>query len=174
MSEVISKLRPQDRIVLEQLKVLRESLLALDADMATDEDLLLATLDGETPVLDQLRHIVRVALEAQDWGDAIRQREKILAARRHRMELKAERCRTFVREAMQTLGLPSLMSDDFSASVRLGQASLQIDMDKLPRAYKRIIEEPDKPMIRSALANDKEVPGVTLGNASPVLTVRTS
>lgn len=172
MNDIVPNLRPQDRIVKEQLKVYAEKIKALDADMATDEDLFFATLDGQTDIPDQLRHIVRISQYAEAEAMAIRNLEVDLAARRKRKEQKAEVSLRQVAEAMAALGIKTLPAPDFTASLRDGKPELLIRDAELPPSY-RHLGPPDRPMIRKALEAGEEVLGASLGNASPVLTVRT-
>ena len=163
----------QERAVLYQLQQLRETLIAIDRDMETDEDLLLSTIDGETDAADMLRQAVRAALETESTADAVRQRETVLAARRHRLESRARACRAFVREAMQTLGLRKLPAPDFNASIRDGKPAVQItDENALPDDFVRIVRQPDKTKIGEALRSGAEIEGAVLGNATAILTVR--
>lgn len=166
-------LSPPQRLVLNDLRILRQRLVALDPSLDADEELRFATLEGETNVLDELAREIR---RSQDYGDiagAIRARELECASRRRRFQGMADSCRAFVKEAMGILGIKRLPAPDFTAFVRPGEAELVIDEARLPGRY-RHPGEPDRARIRQALEAGEEVPGASLGNAAPVLTVRTS
>jgi Siphovirus Gp157 len=78
-------------------------------------------------------------------------------------------------EAMNEVGLKRLEQPDFTASARLGSPALVVISEQaVPEAY--WLPQPPK-LDRQGLTYDlkrgKEVPGACLGNANPVLVVRT-
>jgi len=159
--------------VIEQLRLLREQLVSLDTEIGTDEALLLGTIDGETDVLDGLRAVTRMVLEAEGQAGAVKRRISDLQGRKHRYEARAEKGRAFINAAMATLGIKSLPAEDFSAWVRAGVPKPEItDMDALPDSFVRIKREPDLLLIGGALRNGQKVTGASLSNAEPVLVIR--
>jgi len=109
---------------LDWLARLREQLLAIEPDMATDEQLLFDTIDGQSEVIDQLRSIVRHGIEAEVFADALARHIKTLEQRRSRFEARSDACRSTVRNAMETLGLTALKAEDLpSRSSPAGRAS---------------------------------------------------
>lgn len=160
--------------LLAELKLLREQLLSLDEDMATDDRLFADTLEGETEALELLRAVVRQAISAEVFEEALKQRREQLERRAMRFRERAARCRSFVAEAMQALQLKSIAAEDFTASVRDGRPSVRItDVDALPERFLRTKVEPMKTEIGDALKAGQPVAGAELSNAGPpVLSVR--
>lgn len=159
--------------LLAQLKQLREQLITLDDEIASDEKLLTDTLDGETEALELLRVVVRQALDAETFEEALKHRREELETRAARFKARAARCRNFVSEAMQTLQIKALAAEDFTASVRDGKPSVRItDAAALPEQFMRIKFEPMKIEIGDALKAGATIAGAELSNAGPVLTIR--
>jgi hypothetical protein len=159
--------------LLTQLKLLREQLVALDEDMASDEQLFTDTIDGETSALELLRTVIRQAIDAEVFAEALKARRDELDQRAGRFKERASRCRAFAGEAMQTLGITSIAAEDFGVTLRPGRAAVRIvDEALLPKAFVRTRSEPMKQEIGDALRAGQRVAGAELSNAAPVLTVR--
>ena len=158
---------------LDWLARLREQLLAIEPDMATDETLFTDTLDGQTDVLDQLRAIIRHGIDAELFADALDRHMKILQQRRSRFEARGDACRSAVRDAMETLELKSLLAPDFTVSIVPGRPRVVVsDMALLPERYVRTKSEPNLLAIAAALKEGAEIPGASFGNTAPIITVR--
>jgi hypothetical protein len=152
---------------------LREQLLTLDPAMATDEALFTDTLDGETDALDQMRAVIRAATEAELFADALQRHIKILEQRRSRFEARGDACRVAVRDAMETLGIKSMMAPDFTVSVTPGRPRVMVtDAGLLPAEFVRVKTEPNLSAIAAALKEGDDVPGAVFSNTASVLTVR--
>jgi hypothetical protein len=158
---------------LDWLARLRDQLLAIEPDMATDEQLLTDTIDGETDILDQLRAVIRHAVEAELFADALQRHLKVLEQRRSRFEARSDACRSAVRDAMETLGLKSLLAPDFTVSIVPGRPRVVVsDAALLPPEFVRTKSEPNLSAIAAALKEGAEVPGATFSNTAPIITVR--
>jgi hypothetical protein len=158
---------------LDWLARLREQLLALDADMATDETLFTDTLDGQSDVLDQLRAVIRHGVEAELFADALQRHIKILEQRRARFESRGDVCRNAVRAAMETLGLTRLAAEDFNVSIVPGRPRVVVsDAALLPPEFIRTKSEPNLSAIAAALKEGAEVPGASFSNTAPIITIR--
>jgi hypothetical protein len=161
---------------LDWLARLREQLLAIEPDMATDEQLLFDTIDGQSEVIDQLRSIVRHGIEAEVFADALARHIKTLEQRRSRFEARSDACRSTVRNAMETLGLTALKAEDFTVSIVPGRPRVIVpDIDKLPPEYVRTKQEPNLIAIAAALKAlppDETFPGAHWGNTAPIIVVR--
>jgi hypothetical protein len=152
---------------------LREQLIAIEPDMATDEELLFHTVDGQTDIIDQLRAILRHAIEADIFADALGSHMKVLSKRKQRFEGRADACRITVRDALEVLGIKRVLAEDFTATLSAGHTAVVVtDPDKLPAYLFRISRSPNLTAIGDALKAGTEVPGATLNNAAPILTVR--
>jgi hypothetical protein len=161
---------------LDWLARLREQLLAIEPDMATDEQLLCDTIDGQSDVIDQLRAIIRLGIEAELFADALDRHMKVLQQRRSRFEARGDACRSAVRDAMETLGLKSLLAEDFTVSIVPGRPRVVVsDMALLPPEYVRTKSEPNLTAIAAALKAlkpDETFPGASFSNSPPIITVR--
>jgi hypothetical protein len=141
-----------------------------------DADALLDTLDGETDAADVARALVRLHVEvsglmvgAKAMKDHYARREKALIERDDAIRRELARLMDAVGE--RTLRLP-----EATVSVRQGRPELILpdDLSGLPDDLIRVKREADKVAIRNALDEGREVPGVMLGNAAPVLTIRST
>ncbi len=158
---------------LEWLAALRERLLAIDPDIATDEALFFDTLDGETDVLDKLRAIMRHGIEAAVFADALDRHIKVLEQRRDRFHAREDAARQTVREAMEVLEITKLTAPDFTASVVPGRPRVIVtDLDALPAEFVVTKRDARLSAIAAILKVGGDVPGAMFSNAQPTLTVR--
>jgi hypothetical protein len=158
---------------LHWLAALRERLVAIEPDMATDEGLLFDAIDGQSDAADQLRAILRHGIEASVFAEALKRHVQVLEQRRARFMAREDACRATVREAMDALGIKKLDAPDFTASIIPGRPRVVVpDVDALPDEFVRTTVEPDLSAISAALKGGAEVPGASFSNAAPVLTVR--
>jgi hypothetical protein len=92
-----------------------------------------------------------------------------------RLQDRAAKRRQIVKDAMIELDLKKIAAPDFTASIRPGMPALMVlNEDAVPKTY----WEPGEPRLRrQVLAQDlkggAEVPGASLSNPEPVLSVRT-
>lgn len=156
------------------LAIARAAVAALREAGITEEDPDFGTLlENESDALETLRHMLRKARLDEADADATKTIETQLKERRTRLLARAESLRTAVANAMADLGLSKLPSPDMTVSLRAGKPAVEItDLSKLPERYVRVKVEADKAAIRAALEDGEIIPGVALGNAAPVLTVR--
>ena len=78
-------------------------------------------------------------------------------------------------EAMNEVGLKKLEQPDFTASTRLGSPALVVTSEQvIPEAY-WVPQSPrlDRQGLTADLKRGKDIPGACLGNANPILVVRT-
>lgn len=158
--------------LIAQLTALREELVALSPDMITDEALFIDTIDGETDALDVVRSIVRAAIDAEGFAEAVRHRQVELDARKARFEARALACRRAAHACMEALDISKLPAPDFTASIRAGRPSTVItDPDLLPADFIVTTTRPDKSAIGAALKAGQDVPGAMLSNPQPTLAI---
>ena len=98
-----------------------------------------------------------------------------LKARLERFEARAKRKRQLALQAMAEADMPKLVEPDFSASLKLGAPSVEIQAeDKIPAAYwKPQPPKLDKLGILAALKTGTEIDGAVLVAPKQQLTVRT-
>jgi hypothetical protein len=140
-----------------------------------DEETLLDTLDGITDLHEMIAAIIRSALVDEVLQAGLRRRIEEMRARLGRLAERGLKKRQLALEAMNEVGLKKLEQPDFTASARIGSPALIVTSEQaMPPDY--WIPQPPK-LDRQALASDlkrgKEVSGACLGNANPVLVVRT-
>jgi hypothetical protein len=147
--------------------------VSLSPDLLEDQPLLTDTLDGQTDILDQLREIVRHAIDDETSVDAIAVRQAELAARKQRLITRADACRSMVQSALETLGLRRLEAPDFTGTLGNGPCGVRIlDETALEAAYVRVTRTPARKEIAAALKAGKTVKGAELSNAPTIFTIR--
>jgi hypothetical protein len=137
---------------------------------------LIDTIAGESDLPDAIVAVLRAALEREAQAKAIKD-ELIarLTERARRLEDGAKSLRAAALQAMTEANLSSVKSIDMTISVGRGKGKVQItEPDLIPAALCRIIKEPNKAKIGKLLTSGTNVPGATLGNATPFLTVHRS
>ena len=146
-----------------------------EQDPDLDEETLADTVEGMSTLHEVLAAIVRAAIsdEALAWGLKARVRE--MQDRLSRLDERAAVRRGIVRDAMVETNLRKLTDPEFTISIRPGPVSVIVtDETKIPSQY---WEARDPRLSKSALLNELKVggliPGVSLSNAEPVLSVRT-
>lgn len=145
-----------------------------DATPAEDARLWYDLLDGETPALDELREVVRFALECESRADALDARITAMQARKSRFKLSAERCRALVRDCLIDGQLKRLDAEDFTVAVRNGAKAVRVsEAALLPESLCRITREPNLAAIAQKLRAGEAVPGASLSNGAPTLAVMT-
>jgi Siphovirus Gp157 len=140
-----------------------------------DPDTLGDSLEGITNLHEMITAVIRSALADEALQVGLRTRIEDM---RQRLSRLAERCskkRQLALEAMNEAGLKKLEQPDFTASARLGAPSLVVTSERdVPESY--WIPQPprlDRQTLTSDLRRGDQVSGACLGNAAPILTVRT-
>src|SRR5262249_20331096 len=98
-----------------------------------------------------------------------------MRARLSRLAERGLKKRQLALEAMNEAGLKKLELPDFTASARAGAPPLIVTAEQaIPEAY-WVPQSPrlDRQTLTSDLRPGDEIPGACLGNAAPILTVRT-
>lgn len=128
----------------------------------SDEDLL-ASLESETDALELLDRVAEQAIADKELAAKASERAKRLGER-------AERARDIVKRMLEALELKKIERPLFTASIGFHTKAIVTDPDALPDALIR--HAPDMVAIGKAL-REGEVPGATLSNPEPRLTIRT-
>ena len=145
----------------------------LSAGVTHDDPDLTALVESECDVVERLRRILRYARHVEGQTKVLAEMMSEMRDRKARMEAKTEDLRSAVKWAMSEIGLKRIDAPDLTASLSGGKAPLVIsDEAALPDDLCRIKREADKTAIRVALDGGREIPGVSLGNPQPTLTVR--
>lgn len=147
-----------------------------EAGIGEEDPDFLALVEAETDVPDRCRRMLRVARECEAAAEGLSAYLAELRERKSALEGRSERLRRIAAWALGEMGLSKLQAPDFTATLRPGRPGLvgEPDAATLPDDLYRITRTPNKTAIRAALEAGTAVPGVALGNAAPVLTLRTA
>ncbi len=161
--------------VAQELQVYEEIKAKLLADNPElDDQTLLDTLEGACDLTDRITNICRAAVEADLQAEVVGQMIKNQQARKKRHEDRSERLRSLALWAMQEAGIPKIPAADITIAIGRGRASVIITDDKaLPLDFVEFIAKPDKAKIKEAIENGQSIPGASLNNSMPALTIRT-
>ena len=150
--------------------------LRLSAEFPDLDDVTLRdTLEGLTSLPEMIAEVVRSALIDEAMIAGLKDRIKQMKSRLARLELRAERKRSFASEILSEADIPKLTEPDFTVSLRSTPPALVVLSEE---AIPEIFWKPQPPKLdrQALLANLKsgrEVPGVALSNPKPGLSVRT-
>jgi hypothetical protein len=147
--------------------------LVLRAGVAPDDPDFITIVEAETDALETVRRMLRAArMEEAD----VKKLAEIMSEfkdRKSRKEEKAESLRRAATWALEEMGIKRIDAPDFSATLARGRPPVVItDEAAIPGDLVRVRREPMKGVIRECLEEGREVPGATLGNPTPVLTMR--
>lgn len=149
------------------------ALLVQYPELAEDEVLRADMIEGETEAFEFLSRIVRKIKETDAIVGGLFTYQGELTDRAHRMERRIEAFRALAFKIMQTADLRKAELPEATLSVRQGNAKVIItDETVVPDEYCRFKREPNKSVIKTALETGEYIPGATLSNAEPTLTVR--
>lgn len=150
----------------------RARLIDEDPELARDEAALTGCLQGEG--LDLLDNVLRASIHARGMAEAAETLAKAINARRDRYKARAEALRQAAFAAMDALGMTRRELPDMTVTIAAGKPGVVItDEALIPDDLIRVTRAPDRTAIRAALDQGAEVPGATLANGLPTMTVRT-
>jgi hypothetical protein len=163
---------------LQQVMSIAQATLArmeADGTLDTDEAALMDALRQEVPEVDDvLVRLLRAMGEARANGNAVKDRITALEYREARFERQHDAYRAAVYAIFDALGMTKWKHAEFTASLSPGRPGVVItDEAALPDSFVRVERKPDKTAIKDALARGEAVPGATLQNSIPSLSVRT-
>ena len=169
-----------DRVSLEvrEFNRLKER-LAAEFALDVDDEAILDTTDGETDLTGLLIRLIRDARDRGAQADVCAEQIKALAARKKRHEDASDKLRALVAGAMVETGLKRLSPGDFTCTARMTAAKAEIaNAEEIPPFYTRTVRAPNKDAINGEFARCQaenapfDIPGVTISNGKPSLTVR--
>lgn len=162
------------RFIPEILHQQIESLKLAFPELLEDIDAWQSALESETDVNEGLRFIERNRRweegESEKLKTIISDYSKRLAA----IENRERGWRYLEFTILQWAELKKIVLPEATLSIRQGTPKVVIvDEAAIPNEYMRVRKEPDKALIKAALADGfASVPGATMSNAEPVLSVR--
>jgi hypothetical protein len=170
---------PSPRSIEIAMGLAQAMVAGLEAEQVdTDEDELRVLLrEADVNIEDLVVRLLRTAVEAELDAEAAANRISALAARRERHVRRTKACRDTVLAIIEALPqvFPGgrVRTPEFTATVADGrQRPIVTDEQALPDDCWRHTRMPDMHRIRERLKGGGDLPGVTMSNATSVLTVR--
>lgn len=155
-------------------RLLVSELRAHDEAIIDDAEILSATIEGETNLVEAAAEtITAIDLDAAHVA-AIEQTIDRLKARMARLERRAQRRRDALLGALELAGLTSLPTPPGTLVVQAGrQRAIVTDESRLPEQYmvEKITRRPNLPALAEALKSGP-VPGAEMSNATPALMIK--
>ena len=154
---------PSPQRLMAAVVAAQQAISALPDD--ADNALLLDTIEGESDVMEVMDRLAELAIADKLLAERAAERAKRIAAR-------AERSRAVIARILEALELTKLERPLYTASVSYHRELGSLDEAELPAEYWR--HAPDKVAINKALRAGQPVPGASLGNDQPRLTIRSN
>ena len=159
-------------ITIPRIEAIATRLRSEFPELADDETLRLDTIDGEAPLTDVLRHIVREMVEVDAYASGLAATIETMKDRQARFIRRHDYCRAMIERLMAAADLAKVTLPEATLSMRPGTPKVVIANDKeIPPEFLRTKVEPDKVAIRDALKDGATIPGCFLSNGSPSLWV---
>jgi len=158
---------------LAQHVFVRNSLLADIPDL--DSQTLRDTLEGISDLKELISALIRSVLEDEALTDGLSARIQEMKSRLDRLETRARKKRDLALRAMSEGDLPKIVEPDFTASLRVGIATLDIIAeDAIPEAFwKPQPAKLDRAGLIAALKGGLKTNAAKLSEPSLQLSVRT-
>lgn len=162
------QLNPQ--VVRQQI----ENLKVQFPDLIEDEESWLASLESETETDEFLTSLVRRIDDTKAMLIGTKDRRDELKAREDRFEQRIEALRGLAFKIMDAAELTKRELPDATLSIRKGQPQLigDADPESVDPEYRKVSVSLDRTKIKDALKTGQTVPGFTLSNSQPSLTIR--
>lgn len=170
VGDTMSNRRLDLAIVRQQIS----NLLLANPELVDDDVLRADTIKGETDAFDLLRQCEAKRREARLLTAGIASVINELNARLARIERREQAIRQLAFKLMEAADLRKIELPEATYSISNSAPKVVIiDEDELPALFIRVKREPDKSAINAALKSGAIVPGATLNNPEPHLTIRT-
>lgn len=155
------------RLQVENLKLIHPEILE-------DDEAWLATLESETDFNEILTTIVRRIDDTKALVIGTKDRFEELKARKDRFEHRIETLRNLVFKIMQAADLAKVELPEATLSLRAGTPQLvgDADPDTLPNSLCKFSRDLNRTAIKEALKTGETVPGFSLSNSQPSLSIR--
>lgn len=151
-----------------------ENLKIAYPELIEDDEAWLSALESETNFNEVLTVIVRKIEDTKALVIGTKDRLEELKARIDRFDVRVFRLRELTFKLMQSADIAKLELPEATLSLRAGTQQLVGDADpkKLPDELCRISRDLNRTAIKEALKTGMTVPGFTLSNSPPSLTIR--
>ena len=112
---------------------------------------------------DKAENIVKLIKSIEADIKGYKEEENRLSTRRKTLENKVKSLKKYLQSSMKALEKESIKGKLFTIYTQKNQPSLIIDdIDKLPKEYKRTVEEADNKKIKEDLLNKVKIPGARI------------
>jgi nitrogen fixation/metabolism regulation signal transduction histidine kinase len=151
-----------------------ENLKIVHPELLEDDDAWISSLESETDFNELLTTIVRRIEDTKALVIGTKDRFEELKARKDRFEHRVETLRELAFKIMHAADLAKVELPEATLSLRAGTQQLSGDADPkdLPDSLCKISRDLNRTAIKEALKTGKEVPGFSLSNSTPSLTIR--
>jgi Gp157 protein len=158
------------RLVRQQI----ENLKIAHPELLEDDEAWIATLESETSFEDLLTSVVRRIEDTKALVIGTKDRFEELKARKDRFEHRVDTLRNLAFKIMQAAELAKCELPEATLSLRAGTPQLIGDANpkELPDEFCKISRDLNRTAIKDALKTGMEVPGFSLSNSPPSLTIR--
>lgn len=158
----------------EQVRRVRDFLLAEYPELADDPDLLADMLDGETNAADMVAALVRQAEEDMAMARAVGEIARANEVRKARFERRSEMRRRAAHRLMELADIRKVERPDLTVSIKATPPKVEVyEPDALPDACRRMKWEPNVSAIKERLTAGMITPGARLTNGGTTIQVRT-
>lgn len=138
-----------------------------------DEQLLHDSLEGETDLFELVDELLEQYAEEDAQYEAIQNRLDALSVRKSSSKSRGDRIREALMACLQAGGLDSLRRPEGTLSLTDKKPSVEsVDESLLPEQFFKTEKKVSKSAINEALKRGEIVPGITMSNGGPSLTVR--
>jgi hypothetical protein len=155
------------RMQIQNLKITHPELME-------DDDAWELSLESETDLDELLTKIIRRIEDTKALVIGTKDRFEELKTRKERFETRIDGLRTLLFKMMEAADLKKRELPEATLSMHSGQKQLIGDADPttLPDDLCKISRSPDRTAIKDALKAGKTVPGYSLSNSQPTLSIR--
>lgn len=143
-------------------------------ELADDEEAFALSVESETELPEYLSMILRAIGESRSMAAGTAEYIKELQDRKARFERREEALRILAFKIMSDGHMQKCERPEGTLSIRNGTPKVIVTNESvIPERYMRVKYEPDRIAIKDALARGDNVPGATLSNSEPALSIRT-
>ena len=163
-------MRINPEVVRQQIENLKVS----HPELIEDDEAWLASLESETKFEELVTQLVRRIDDSKALAEGTAGRLTELQERKARLLHRMESLRGLLFKLMESAELAKLELPEATITIRKGTAQLigEADPASLPDDLCKISRTPDRTAIKEALKTGQTVPGFSLSNASPSLSIR--
>jgi hypothetical protein len=163
-------MRPINRVIVEREI---DALMIACPEMVDDENLRHDMLQAETDAFKLLNVLVRRIGTCEAFEAGLAAYVMDIRDRKDRYERKRLAMREMIRKLMDHANLAKAEIDAATISIKRGAAKVIVsDETVVPDEFCRIKKEPNKTAIKASLESGAQVPGCTLSNAEPIVSIR--